>query len=710
MNNSRRFSAYIEDMSLGDLPKAVRDDIGRFISATVRTKVIHFGMVVKELISKADPANLKTARAHVKDTNPDSARKLVNLQVRKGTKFILLLNDRIIDGHHFLALAERGGVSSSLNVLDLTPTRFQFAMKPTPLTGSIFELAKKTLSPEAVAGISGGVTGAGLAGVLGGIKRGTTFRGVAKSAGTAGLASAALLAGGVAIGRRVLGNPKKNEANAYTKRAAVGGSIGGAVAGGLGGLALLKTRRGARKLVEASKTLRPAQWIRKSGALGGTAVGAGLGGLYGGYQGADEGTAVDAINSAAKQPPKRQHRLAAKVHRLIQFEDDLVLKGKLAPDRYRKKIQDDDLDRRDGNVKRAAILGAAAGALLRGSTLGTGARAAIGGTGAAAGVLAIRQGTESGKDLYGERSRAGKNAEGFPAGAALGAAGLLAYRRLVGKVRKFQANIIAVHYFRGPDQILTDSGTMKGMYANPLKVASGEQIGYTRDRHGNQTAANVGFRHAQVLRAALNKGREVQKVGRRAGSLTRDVVDSVAGRPKTDERGRPLKKEWEKSWFRNAAGSAVAGAGLLAHAVAVKRSPRYRAGVTKVVGGAKAKANALVPGLFLAAKVKAICFSRRSRLLQFDSWAEANGWDVRDPRGRSARVFAPGARARTRRGKEWHEKSSNQRLILGGLAVAGTLAGAAIGYKLGRPRVPKFPTVPGETVVDARKLFRPDAS
>lgn len=59
-------------------------------------------------------------------------------------------------------------------------------------------------------------------------------------------------------------------------------------------------------------------------------------------------------------------------------------------------------------------------------------------------------------------------------------------------------------------------------------------------------------------------------------------------------------------------------------------------------------------------------------------------WDVRDQRGRSARVFAPGASARTRREKKWHERVDNIRragLIGAGVALAG---GAALGYKLGK--------------------------
>jgi hypothetical protein len=60
----------------------------------------------------------------------------------------------------------------------------------------------------------------------------------------------------------------------------------------------------------------------------------------------------------------------------------------------------------------------------------------------------------------------------------------------------------------------------------------------------------------------------------------------------------------------------------------------------------------------------------------------AAGWDVRDARGRSARVFAPGAGQRDRRPKAWHEKVENERKLWGAASVAGTLAGGAAARKL----------------------------
>ena len=61
------------------------------------------------------------------------------------------------------------------------------------------------------------------------------------------------------------------------------------------------------------------------------------------------------------------------------------------------------------------------------------------------------------------------------------------------------------------------------------------------------------------------------------------------------------------------------------------------------------------------------------------------GWDLRDARGRSARVYAPGSKKRDRREKDWGEKTDNIRLVRN-IAIAGTIAGGVgagvLGHKL----------------------------
>lgn len=56
------------------------------------------------------------------------------------------------------------------------------------------------------------------------------------------------------------------------------------------------------------------------------------------------------------------------------------------------------------------------------------------------------------------------------------------------------------------------------------------------------------------------------------------------------------------------------------------------------------------------------------------------GWDLRDARGRSARVYAPGSRKRQRREKQWDEKVDNIRAVRNA-AIAGTvLASGGLAY------------------------------
>lgn len=63
---------------------------------------------------------------------------------------------------------------------------------------------------------------------------------------------------------------------------------------------------------------------------------------------------------------------------------------------------------------------------------------------------------------------------------------------------------------------------------------------------------------------------------------------------------------------------------------------------------------------------------------------------MRDPRGKSARVFAPGSRKRERRPKEWHEKAENERKLWKAGVVAAGLAGLAGGAAVAR-NLPKAP-------------------
>lgn len=169
----RGFSAFIEDMTFSALSKDVQTEVLRFVDAQKGTPVVHYGMGVKELLAKADAVNLASARKALGTLRASRARDEVLGKIKDGSKYILLMNDRIVDGHHFLAKAERGNVTSSLNVLDLTPARLS--------TGKVTEFAGKPEEKKnprsrildagalGLAGsITGGVAGAGAGHVAGG--------------------------------------------------------------------------------------------------------------------------------------------------------------------------------------------------------------------------------------------------------------------------------------------------------------------------------------------------------------------------------------------------------------------------------------------------------------------------------------------------------------------------------------------------------------
>lgn len=128
-------SAFMRDVPVRKLDESTQRDIAQVLPLKRGTKVAHYGMVPSELIGKADPHNLKTARKHVAGMSPLRARRDVD---GKPNKHVLLLNDRIVDGHHHLAKAERAGITRSLPVLDLTPARFQLAAARSRVTDLAF--------------------------------------------------------------------------------------------------------------------------------------------------------------------------------------------------------------------------------------------------------------------------------------------------------------------------------------------------------------------------------------------------------------------------------------------------------------------------------------------------------------------------------------------------------------------------------------------
>lgn len=124
------FSSFVRDIPIKHLPANVQSEIGRFVKTKPGMMVSHYSMVADELVGKCDPHNLATAKLNVeKRMSQKAAREEVH--GRREKKPVLIMNDRVVDGHHFIGKAMHGKVSSSLHVIDLTPSRFQMeAMQP----------------------------------------------------------------------------------------------------------------------------------------------------------------------------------------------------------------------------------------------------------------------------------------------------------------------------------------------------------------------------------------------------------------------------------------------------------------------------------------------------------------------------------------------------------------------------------------------------
>lgn len=121
---SKIASAFVRDVALGDLPQDTLADVLRFSPGAKKTdRVPFYGCVVKELTPKCDQNNLRTARANVRGESDKKVEKEFYDKLKK--KYVLMVNDSVIDGHHFIAKGEKCGCTCSLNVLDLTPLRFQ---------------------------------------------------------------------------------------------------------------------------------------------------------------------------------------------------------------------------------------------------------------------------------------------------------------------------------------------------------------------------------------------------------------------------------------------------------------------------------------------------------------------------------------------------------------------------------------------------------
>lgn len=205
---------------------------------------------------------------------------------------------------------------------------------------------------------------------------------------------------------------------------------------------------------------------------------------------------------------------------------------------------------------------------------------------------------------------------------------------------------------------------------------------------------------------AYRKGRRLVPWIRRGSQVAEDVGDVASGR-------KPKDPFWNKTWAKSAAVGALIGAPILAarkintwhhqdtkfpnsvHDTSPKLG-RIKEIILKKARQADAKwiANGLKKGVkrepiltsegpFFASKIKnpILLNAVNRRLVELNTVDPLErGWDLRDARGRSARVYAPGSRKRQRREKQWDEKVDNIRAVRNA-AIAGTvLASGGLAY------------------------------
>ena len=137
-------------------------------------------------------------------------------------------------------------------------------------------------------------------------------------------------------------------------------------------------------------------------------------------------------------------------------------------------------------------------------------------------------------------------------------------------------------------------------YASPLRVAAGMQRGYyDTDKGGSPIVKDVPILHGQVIRAGMNKAKQINQVAVRGGSMVRDVADTAMGKERRkDAAGRTKKKEWEKSWFKKKAGEVATAGAVLAGTAYLAKNPSARAAVQKADHWVAKQARRVVPDAF----------------------------------------------------------------------------------------------------------------
>jgi hypothetical protein len=589
---------------------------------------------------------------------------------------------------------------------------------------------EKQSNPTIKAAILGGSTGA-ILGAIPGLKMKSTLAGTLTSIGRGAALGGSLAGGGTAIGTAILGKPKNHEGAPVTKRAALGGAIVGGILGGTGVVAARKFPASVKwtginldKLANPKTGWRPAAFMKKAPLPLAAAAGAGAGAVVGGSHAADEGQEVDTVNSlqgkkkffeefrgyspyddvadARKQAfhasgvtaavgmaaaaglgyrggSKAQFaRTASRVKK--SFKETKTAKASARAWRFASQQDSQRASRaeaqaRDWENKYRNASSSSKGA-SNSSRQGPPPRhRAKGPTNPHAGTAKAEK-WEKWQSM--KRTASESNHEGERTAAQAAAD---KWQKKYNLARKIKTTLKEFGFYNQPrragEQVGTDKNNNprysreRGTFASPVRSAYGVE----GDLLSNQDGTMPTFGQAQMIRGFYNEGKGIHKWGTRAARLAGDTGDVFAGNPrKRDASGRPQKREWEKSWFKNAAGAAAAG-GALAGGAFVTNNTAW---------GRKNIQGRLKKIIRSAAKRGYRIFSSKVKPHFFDEWAAYNGWDVRDPRGRSARVFAPGSRARYRREKEWHEKKENRDLLWKVTAGTAGIGGAAVGILAAR--------------------------
>ncbi len=274
--------------------------------------------------------------------------------------------------------------------------------------------------------------------------------------------------------------------------------------------------------------------------------------------------------------------------------------------------------------------------------------------------------------------------------------------RFIERMKNLEARLDSVNF-----SLEDQPRTHRGHFVQPRRVRHGIEKSYTINpgyredaTPGSQASKKLlpdrkhPMEHQEIRRSIVREAKGVNKWAGRGGRLASDTKDVITGKPrKKDAAGRKKKREWEKSWFRNAAATAGTGAAIVLGDAYLRKNPRLRRKVYGVGKVMKKKGVKAVTDIAQAAEKrfstdqKTVDFRafRKDEVTHFDDVPirDASGRQVfraTDVRGNSARIFQGDKPKRVRRPKRWHEKVENERKLyqagIGSALVGGVLIGA----------------------------------